>query len=43
MSSSDRCGVVAPGEKWRGVPSDRLRVSVAPTRGGARFGVSIAF
>ena len=36
--------LVAPGEKWEVVPSDRLRLAVGPARGGGfRFGVSLAF
>lgn len=36
--------LVAPGEKWKTVTSDRLRLAVEPARGGGvRFGVSLAF
>jgi hypothetical protein len=36
--------LVAPGEKWADVPSDRVRVSLAPTRGrGVSAQVSFAF
>jgi hypothetical protein len=36
--------LVAPGEKWEAVSNDRLRVAVAPARGGGlRLGVSFSF
>ena len=35
--------IVAPGEKWERVSDPRLRVSVAPVRGGATVGVSLRF
>lgn len=35
--------LVAHGEKWETVPSDRLRVAFGPAHGGVRFGVSLLF
>lgn len=47
FSSAAGAGIgalIAPGEKWERVTRDRLRVAVAPTRGGGvRFGMSLAF